>query len=292
MFEGAGTALVTPFTKDGIDFESLEKLINFQVDNGIDNILVLGTTGEPSTMTLSEKLEVIKFTVEKVNHRAKVIVGVGCNCTQSTIDMCKQISSLDVDGLLIVTPYYNKANQDGVFQHYSAVAKSTTLPIIAYNVPYRTGVNMLPETFRRIVDKHSNVVAVKEASGNMQQIMEYIDILKGTNAIVLSGDDALTVPTVALGGKGIISVAANIIPKEVSKMTSIALSGDIGKASQIQLQLLSLMKELFCDVNPIPIKKATELMGLTNGILRLPLTKLDASKTKKLTNKLKEYSLC
>ena len=292
MFEGAGTALVTPFTKDGIDFESLDKLIDFQLDGGIRNILVLGTTGEPTTMTQDEKKSVVDYVVKKVNHRAKVVVGVGCNCTQSTIDMCTLFDNSGIDGLLVVTPYYNKANQEGLFQHYSTIAKSTQLPIIAYNVPYRTGVNMLPETFRRLVDKHSNIVGVKEASGNMQQIMEYISALKGTNAIVLSGDDALTVPTIALGGYGIISVVSNIIPRKVSEMTNIALSGDIKTASEMQLTLLPLMKEIFCDVNPIPIKKATELMGLTNGFLRLPLTKLDAPKTKKLTNILKEFSLC
>lgn len=292
MFEGAGTALVTPFTKDGINFESLDKLIDFQLDGGIRNILVLGTTGEPATMTQDEKKSVVDYVVKKVNHRAKVVVGVGCNCTQNTIDMCALFDDSGIDGLLVVTPYYNKANQEGLFQHYSTIAKSTQLPIIAYNVPYRTGVNMLPETFRRLVDKHSNIVGVKEASGNMQQIMEYISVLKGTNAIVLSGDDALTVPTIALGGYGIISVVSNIIPRQVSEMTNIALSGDIKTASEMQLTLLPLMKEIFCDVNPIPIKKATELMGLTNGFLRLPLTKLDAPKTKKLTNILKEFSLC
>lgn len=292
MFEGTGTALVTPFTKEGIDFESLEKILDFQINNNVENILVLGTTGEPSTMTSLEKSELINFVIQKVKGKAKIIVGVGTNCTRDTVNMCKDISKRNVDGFLVVTPYYNKANQEGLFQHYSTIAKSTDLPIITYNVPYRTGVNMLPETFKKLIDKHSNIVAVKEASGNIQQIIEYINAVKNSQAVVLSGDDALTVPSIAMGAKGVISVASNIMPKKVSEMTSLALSGNFEKASKMQLDLVPLIKAIFNDVNPIPIKKATELMGLTNGLLRLPLTKLCTSKTKELLNALKGYSLC
>ena len=292
MFEGTGTALVTPFTKDGIDFSALENLIEFQIKNGVNYLVILGTTGEPTTMTLEEKILVIDFTIKKVAGRCKVIVGAGSNSTMHAIELCKLAEEHKADGVLVVTPYYNKANQEGIYQHYAAIAKSITTPIICYNVPCRTAVNMLPETFKRLISEFKNIVAIKEASGNMQQIIEYVVTTTNSHAIVLSGDDFLTVPAISIGAKGIISVTSNIIPNLISIMTNAALSGDFKTAGEIQLQIQPLVSAMFCDVNPIPVKKATQLMKLTNGIVRLPLTELSAEKTSMLNKIMKEFKLC
>ena len=292
MFEGTGTALVTPFTKDGVDFTSLENLIEFQIKNGVNYLVILGTTGEPATMSIDEKISVIDFTIKKVAGRCNVIVGAGSNSTMHTIELCKLAEEHKADGVLVVTPYYNKANQEGIYQHYATIAKGVAIPIICYNVPCRTAVNMLPATFKRLVSDFKNIVAIKEASGNMQQIIEYVEVTNNSHSVVLSGDDSLTVPAISIGAKGIISVASNIIPNLIASMTKSALSGDFKTAGAMQVQIQSLVSVMFCDVNPIPVKKATQIMQLTNGILRLPLTELSEEKTLILNKIMREFKLC
>lgn len=287
MLKGTSTALITPFTNDEIDFSALEKLLDFQLNGGVDSLVVLGTTGEPATLTRNEKIAVVSFVVNHVKGKLPIIVGAGANSTATTIENAKLYTDLGADGLLMVTPYYNKCTQTGLVEHFTKVAEKTSLPIILYNVPGRTGVNMLPETFQVLQDV-DNIVAVKEASGNMEQIEEYLRISKG-KADVLSGDDGLTVPIMAMGGKGVISVASNILPKYVSTMTKSVLDGDLNTAVNMQLKLLPLIKALFQEVNPIPIKMGAEILGLCSSSLRLPLTKLTDKNTALLKGLLSEF---
>ncbi len=287
MFKGTATALITPFTKDGVDFEALDKLLDAQINGCVDALVILGTTGEPATMTHDEKVAVVKFVVNKLKGKLPIIVGAGANATATAVENAKLYESLGADGLLVVTPYYNKCTQDGLVAHYTEVAKATSLPIICYNVPGRTGVNMLPKTFARLAEIH-NIVAIKEASGNMEQIEECIRLTEG-KADVISGDDGLTVPVMAMGGTGVISVASNVAPKYVSTMTRLVLDGNIKEAAKMQLKMLPLVKALFSEVNPIPAKKGAELLGLCNGILRLPLTEMTADNASVLEALLKEF---
>ena len=272
MLKGTSTALITPFTNDKIDFGALERILEYQLKNGVDGLVVLGTTGEPSTMTTEEKVSVVKFAVDYVGGRLPVVVGAGTNSTATTVENSLLYTDLGVDGLLLVTPYYNKCTQHGLVAHFTKVAEKISLPIILYNVPGRTGVNMLPETFATLAEI-DNIVAIKEASGNMEQIEECIRLARG-KADVISGDDGLTVPTMCMGGVGVISVASNVVPKYVSTMTSLALKGDMKGAVDMQLALLPLVRALFCEVNPIPVKKCAEIIGLCHGELRLPLTEM------------------
>ncbi len=287
IFSGTATALITPFTKDGVDFVALEKLIDLQLASGINAIVVLGTTGEPATMSMAEKKSVISFAISKINHRVPVIVGAGSNSTACAIELAKMAQELGADGLLVVTPYYNKCTQEGLVAHYSAIAASTSLPIICYNVPGRTGVNMLPSTFATVAEL-DNVVAMKEASGNMEQIEECIRLC-GDNAVVYSGDDGLTIPVMAMGGAGIISVVSNAIPAYTVEMTNAFLDGDLKKAASMQLKMLPLVKAMFCEVNPIPVKKACQLIGIGDGQLRLPLTEMTQPNAEKLAALLKDF---
>lgn len=273
IFKGSATALITPFTESGVDFDAYEKLLNFQIENGTDALVVLGTTGEPATMSAKEKDEVIKLAVKTVKGRVPVIVGTGSNSTAQAVENSKNAEKLGADALLVVTPYYNKATQNGLIAHYSEIAKNTGLEIICYNVPGRTGVNMLPKTFARLSEENKNVVAIKEASGNMEQIEEAIRLTCGS-ADVYSGDDGLTVPVIAMGGQGIISVASNVIPKYVSDMCKSAFGGDFKKAAKMQLDMLPFVKALFMEVNPIPVKKMAEIIGLCQKYVRLPLTEM------------------
>ncbi|MGN0795867.1 MAG: 4-hydroxy-tetrahydrodipicolinate synthase [Christensenellales bacterium] len=273
IFKGSATALITPFTESGVDFDAYEKLLNFQIENGTDALVVLGTTGEPATMSAKEKDEVIKLAVKTVKGRVPVIVGTGSNSTAQAVENSKNAEKLGADALLVVTPYYNKATQNGLIAHYSEIAKNTGLEIICYNVPGRTGVNMLPKTFARLSEDNKNVVAIKEASGNMEQIEEAIRLTSGS-ADVYSGDDGLTVPVIAMGGQGIISVASNVIPKYVSDMCKSTFGGDFKKAAKMQLDMLPFVKALFMEVNPIPVKKMAEIVGLCQKYVRLPLTEM------------------
>lgn len=280
IFKGTATALITPFTRDGVDFESLERILDDQLAGGVDAVVVLGTTGEPATMTMAEKRAVIEFAVKKLKGKLPVIVGTGANSTAAAVEMSVTAESLGADALLLVTPYYNKATQKGLIAHFTAVADAVHTPIICYNVPGRTGVNMLPATFAELAE-HPNIAAIKEASGNMEQIEEAIR-LAGDKAVVYSGDDGITVPVMAMGGMGVISVVSNAAPRFTSEMTSAFFSGDLKRAAKMQLEMLPFVRAMFCEVNPIPVKKAMQLRGLCNGILRLPLTEMTAENAAKL----------
>lgn len=292
IFQGCGTALITPFSKDGVDFDAYSKHLDFQLENGIDAAIVLGTTGEPSTMTAEEKTAVIRLAISELKGKIPVIVGAGSNSTAAAVENAKQAEELGADAILVVTPYYNKCTQGGLIAHYGAVADAVSIPIIAYNVPARTGVNLLPATFAKLAKIYSNIVAIKEASGNIDQIQEVIRLTDGI-ADVYSGDDSLTVAICAMGGKGIISVASNIIPKYMADMCDSFFAGDLKTARAMQLKILPFIKALFSEVNPIPVKYASKLRGLSSGIVRLPLTEIaeDNAKTLKalledLTDKL------
>lgn len=280
IFEGIATALITPFCDGGVDIKAFERILDYQCQNGVDAVVVLGTTGEPATMSDKEKEEVISVAVSRLKGKIPVIVGAGSNCTERAIKACKNAEKLGADGLLVVTPYYNKCTQEGLVEHYGAIAKSTSLPIICYNVPARTGVNMLPCTFANLARKYDNIVAVKEASGNMEQIEQNLRL--ASEKAVYSGDDALAVATTAMGGKGVISVASNVFPAYFAKMTHLALDGDMKAASKMQLAALPLISALFCEVNPIPVKKAMQIKGFCSGKLRLPLTELTPKNTQTL----------
>ena len=286
IFKGVATALITPFNKDGVDYARLEKLLEDQLNNGIDALVILGTTGEPATMTLEEKKGVIAYTVKKVKGKLPIIVGTGANSTQAAIEMSLLAQEMGADALLVVTPYYNKCTQDGLIAHYTAIADAVKLPIICYNVPGRTGVNLLPATFAKIAE-HKNIVAIKEASGNMEQIEECIRLSQG-NAVVYSGDDGITIPIMAMGGEGIISVASNVIPKYVSTMCDNFFNGDLKTAVDMQLKMLPFVKSLFCEVNPIPVKRAAEELGFADGTIRLPLTRMTDKNAEVLLAQLKE----
>ena len=280
IFKGTATALITPITSDGVDFDSFDRILDDQLSGGVDAVVVLGTTGEPATMTAAEKKAVIEFAVKKLKGKLPVIVGTGANSTSAATEMSVLAESLGADALLLVTPYYNKATQQGLIAHFRTVADAVHTPIICYNVPGRTGVNMLPATFAELAE-HPNIAAVKEASGNMEQIEEAIRLTEG-KAVVYSGDDGITVPVMAMGGMGVISVVSNAAPRFTAEMTSAFLSGDLKKAAKMQLDMLPLVRALFSEVNPIPVKKAMQLRGLCNGTLRLPLTEMTAANAAKL----------
>lgn len=282
LFQGAGVAIVTPFTEDkSVNYEELGRLIEYQIAGGIDAIIVCGTTGEPVTMTEEERLSVISYTIEKTAKRVPVIAGSGGNCTENVITFSKKAQNLGVDGLLVVTPYYNKATQNGLYEHYKAVASAVELPIIMYNVPSRTGVNILPDTAARLGKDVSNIVALKEASGNITQVAEVI--YKAEGALdVYSGNDDQIVPILSLGGIGVISVLANVVPKETHDMVMEYRNGNVAKAAELQLKYLELIQALFCEVNPIPVKKALELIGFQTKTLRMPLTEMEAKNVERL----------
>lgn len=274
IFKGAGVALVTPFHEDeSVNYEALEELLEMQIAGHTDAIIVCGTTGEPSTMTKEERISVIKFAVEKVNGRVPVIAGTGGNNTREAIEMSKTAEDLGVDGLLVVTPYYNKATQEGLFLHYKAITDAVNIPIIMYNVPSRTGLNLLPETAVRIAGECKNVVGIKEASGNIDQITNLAKLGRGVLDIY-SGNDDEVIPILSLGGIGVISVLSNIAPQETHDMVMEFLEGDRTKALDIQLKYLDVIHALFCEVNPIPAKAALNMMGKSAGVMRLPLTEM------------------
>ena len=260
IFKGSGVALVTPFDKYGnVDYETLKKLIDFQIENETDAIIICGTTGESSTLSYEEHQKCIQTCIEHVNKRIPVIAGTGSNCTKSAITMSKEAEQLGADGLLIVTPYYNKTTQKGLINHYSKIAEQVKIPIILYNVPSRTGCNIEPETVKEIVKRNPNVVAIKEASGNITNVAKIIDLLEG-KIDVYSGNDNQIVPILSLGGIGVISVVANILPRETHNLVMNYLNGNQEKSKEEQIKMLKLIKTLFKEVNPIPVKKALELM--------------------------------
>lgn len=275
LFKGAGVALVTPFREDkSVDYEELGRLLEFQIAGGTDAIIVCGTTGEPVTMTEEERLSVIEYTVKIVNGRIPVIAGSGGNCTESVISFSKKAKDLGVDGLLVVTPYYNKATQKGLYEHYKMVAEAVDLPIIMYNVPSRTGLNVLPETAARLGKECKNIVGMKEASGNITQVADLVKMAEGS-LDVYSGNDDQIVPILSLGGVGVISVLSNIAPKDTHDMVMEYLNGNVKDAAKLQLKYLDIVHALFCEVNPIPVKKALEYMGFKTKTLRMPLTEME-----------------
>ena len=287
LFKGCGTAIATPFTEDGINFEEFRKLIEFQIAEGADAIIVCGTTGESSTMSEEERKQTIKFAIDTVAKRIPVIAGTGANNTKSAIEMSKYAESVGADGLLIVTPYYNKTTQSGLVAHYSVIAKEVTLPIILYSVPSRTGVNINPETCLEL-SKIENIVAIKEASSNISQIAKIASLCKD-NLNIYSGNDDQIVPILSLGGIGVISVLSNIEPKFTHNMVYNYMNGNIKESCEAQLKCLNLVDALFCEVNPIPVKAALNLLGYNYGTPRLPLIPLSDAGIQKLEKAMKEF---
>ena len=273
IFKGVGTAIITPFTEDDkVNFEEFGKIIEDQIKNKVDAIIVCGTTGEASTMTLEERKETIKFVVEKANKRVPIIAGTGGNCTKSAIEMTKYVEEIGVDGVLIVTPYYNKTTQKGLIEHYKIIANSTKLPIILYNVPGRTGVNIAPETCKEL-SKIENIVAVKEASGNLSQVAE-IKNLCGDDLNIYSGNDDQITSVLACGGIGVISVLSNIMPEYTHNIVEDFMNGNTKDSIDAQIKAIPLVKALFCEVNPIPVKAGMNMIGWNVGIPRLPLIEM------------------
>ncbi len=287
IFKGTCTAMVTPFTEDGIDFNSFERQIEYQINNGIDALCVLGTTGEAPTVTDAEYESVAKFAYEKINKRVKFILGSGSNCTKKAIEKSILAQKIGADGLLVVTPYYNKCTQKGLIKYYNDVANSVDIPILCYNVPARTGVNILPQTMAEIAE-HKNIGGIKEACGNMEQICETARLIRGKTALY-SGDDNLNLAMLSIGSMGLISVASNVAPKEVGDVARLYYNGQNKEATALQERLLPLIDAMFTEVNPIPVKKATELLGLGKGIVRAPLTELEEEHTKSLITILKDF---
>ena len=289
IFKGCGTALATPFNDSGVNFEVFEEMIEEQISNGVDALIVCGTTGESSTMTEKEKKDTIKFVVDIVRKRIPVIAGTGSNNTMQAIAMTKYAEEIGADGSLIVTPYYNKTTQAGLVEHYKEIAKSTSLPIIVYNVPSRTGVNILPETFLEL-SKIENIVAVKEASGNISQVAKIKELCKD-NLEIYSGNDDQIIPILSLGGIGVISVLSNIMPKFTHEMCINYLNGNTIKALDMQLKSLSLINNLFSEVNPIPVKYALKLIGFDFGKPRLPLVELSDKNKSIIEKEMKKLNL-
>ena len=289
IFEGSAVALVTPFTQEGIHFDALKRLLDFQLDNGTDALVICGTTGEPATMTVEEKHAVMQTAIQHVAGRRPVILGTGGNNTAAVIRESKYAEDLGADALLIVTPYYNKCSQEGLLRHYFAIAEQTALPIILYNVPGRTGVNLLPATAARLAE-HPRLAAIKEASGNISQIAETIRLTRGRMDIY-SGNDDQTLPILALGGKGVISVSANVIPRIMHDICALYLSGKTDEARDLFLEYNPLNLALFTDVNPIPVKTALNHMGFSAGPLRLPLCEMSQAAEAALTETLRRYAL-
>ena len=291
IFKGAGVAIVTPMTADGeVNYEVLGEMLEAQIAGGTDAIIICGTTGESATLSEEEHSAVIRYAIKKVNKRIPVIAGTGSNCTATAIKLSKEAEKDGADGLLLVTPYYNKATQKGLIAHYTAIAKAVSLPIILYNVPSRTGCNLQPETIAALVKNVKNIVGVKEASGNISQIAK-VKLLCGDDIDLYSGNDDQVVPILSLGGIGVISVLSNVAPKETHNMVMDYLNGDVDKARQMQLKAIPLIDALFSEVNPIPVKKALNLMGWEAGPLRAPLTEMEASHAEVLKKTMKDFGL-
>ena len=291
IFKGSGVALVTPFTESmEVDYEQLRKLVDYHVEHKTDAIIVCGTSGESATQTVEEHLECISVVAEQANGRIPVIAGTGSNDTVTAVELSQEAAKCGVDGLLMVTPYYNKCTQNGLIKHYSTVAEKVSTPILMYNVPSRTGCNILPATAVKLAKEVESIVAIKEASGNISQVAELAHLADGCIDIY-SGNDDQILPLMSLGGIGVISVTANIIPDDTHDLCQKFFDGDFEGARELQLKAIDLCKALFCEVNPIPVKKATELMGLTNGVVRLPLTEMEPEHTEMLIKAMKDYGI-
>lgn len=291
IFTGAGVAIVTPFKANGeVNYERFAELIEDQIAGGTDAIIVCGTTGESSTLTHEEHLDVIKYCVEKVAGRIPVVAGTGSNCTETAVYLSTEAEKYGVDGLLLVSPYYNKATQNGLYLHYKKIADSVNIPCILYNVPSRTGCNILPETVVRLCNDVENIVGVKEASGNISQIVKLMSLAEG-KVDLYSGNDDQIVPLLALGGKGVISVLSNVAPRQTHDICAKFFAGDIEGSYKEQFRAIPLCNALFSEVNPIPVKKALNLMGKEAGSLRPPLTDMEEENAAKLEKAMKEYGI-
>lgn len=291
IFSGAGVALITPMKANGeVNYEKLEELVNYQIEHGTDAIIICGTTGEAATLTHEEHLSVIKACVEYTKKRIPVIAGTGSNCTETAIYLSKEAEKYGADGLLVVTPYYNKATQKGLIAHFTEIAKAVTIPIILYNVPSRTGCNLLPATAVALAKNIENIVGIKEASGNISQVAELMQLADGCIDLY-SGNDDQIVPVLSLGGKGVISVLGNVAPKATHDIVTSYLEGRTEESLKLQLKYFPLIKALFSEVNPIPVKKAMNLMGMEVGSLRLPLTEMEEVHVPKLAEEMKKVGL-
>ncbi len=289
IFKGTCTAAITPFTPDGIDYDALARQIEFQIANGIDALCILGTTGEASTITDGEYESIAKFAYDKIAGRVKFILGSGTNCTKKAIEKSQIAQNAGADGLLVVTPYYNKCTQKGLVKYYNDICDNVDIPVLCYNVPARTGVNILPRTMAEIAE-NKKIGGIKEACGNMEQICETARLINGKTALY-SGDDNLNLAMLSIGSMGLISVASNIAPKEVGDVARLYFEGKNASAVALQERLLPLIDAMFTEVNPIPVKKASELIGLGSGIVRAPLTELEPEHTAEMIKILKEFGL-
>lgn len=290
IFTGSGVALVTPFNPDySVDFETLGKLVEFQIENGTDAIIACGTTGESATLNDKEHLSVVEYVINKVAGRIPVIAGTGSNDTRHGVELCKEAAKLGADGLLTVTPYYNKTSQRGLIKHFEMMADASDCPMIVYNVPGRTGLNVLPETMVELA-KHKNIVGIKEASGNLSQVAKLAS-LTGDTIDIYSGNDDQNVPIMSLGGVGTISVLANVAPRKTHDMMVSFLNGDTKTAMKLQLEAIELCDALFCETNPIPVKKACELMGMCAGTLRMPLYEISDKNLEVLKKAMVNYGI-
>ena len=286
IFTGMATALVTPMNENGVDYESFGRFIDFQIENGINALVAVGTTGENATLEPEEQKEVIRFVVERTAGRVPVIAGTGTNNTEHVLANTRAACEVGADAILVVTPYYNKATQNGLIKHFTTVADASTVPMILYNVPGRTGCNLLPKTVAKLAE-HPNIVAIKEATGNMAQMVE-LTALCGDKLDIYSGEDALTVPFISMGAAGTISVLSNVVPKLSVEMTDKALAGDFAGAAKLQCQMLPLINALFSEVNPIPVKAAVSAMGYGEDYLRLPLTPMEDATRAVLYNEMRK----
>ncbi|MBR1528270.1 MAG: 4-hydroxy-tetrahydrodipicolinate synthase [Oscillospiraceae bacterium] len=290
IFTGAAVAITTPFNLDGsINYEGLGKNIDYQIDNGTDAIVICGTTGESSTMSDEEHRECIKFAVDYTNHRIPVIAGTGSNDTRYAIELSVEAQNLGADGLLLVTPYYNKTTQAGLLDHFTIIANSVKIPIILYNIPGRTGMNIAVETVEKLAH-HKNIAAIKEASGNISYTAQVAAVC-GDLIDIYSGNDDMIVPIMSLGGKGVISVLSNILPKETHEITQLCLNNDFRKAGEMQLKYLELINSLFCEVNPIPVKEAMNRLGMPSGACRMPLTKMSTDNVARLMSAMQRLGM-
>jgi len=291
LFKGAGVAIVTPFTENyEVNYEKLGELIDFQIENGTDAIIICGTTGESATLTMEEHKEVIRYCIKRVAKRVPVIAGTGSNCTMTAIELSQDAEKDGADALLVVTPYYNKATQRGLIEHYSMISEAVGIPIVMYNVPSRTGCNILPATAVEIAKKNKNVVAIKDASGNLAQTAQMLYLADGC-LDVYSGNDDEVVPLLSLGGIGVISVLSNIAPKAAHDMVMSYLNGDHETARKLQLKMMPLISALFCEVSPIPVKAAMNLLGMEAGPLRRPLTEIEPQNLEKLKKAMTDFGL-
>ncbi|MCD8131747.1 MAG: 4-hydroxy-tetrahydrodipicolinate synthase [Lachnospiraceae bacterium] len=291
IFKGAGVAIITPFHEDGsVDYESFARLIEFQIANGTDAIIVCGTTGEASTLSHEEHLEVVGFCIKQVAGRIPVVAGTGSNCTETAVYLSQEAEKMGADGVLLVSPYYNKATQNGLYTHFKTIADSIHIPVILYNIQGRTGVNIAPATVARLFHDVDNIVAVKEASGNISQVAHIAQLTDGQMDIY-SGNDDQIVPILSLGGKGVISVLSNIAPKQTHDICQLYFDGKVEESAREQLRALPLVDALFCEVNPIPVKSAASYIGLGKNVLRLPMTVMEEANQERLKKAMAEYGI-